>query len=212
MKDSLSKEAVCNGRPTWKFFEDSWFQRKIPYNEGLSGAREDCDVCPVRGACLAMEMEAEQGAAIDHRAGVFGGMTPQQRYSLERRGQEPRCTLCDALRDPVKLRNGDLSCAACGVQGEMLPIPDRGDEWTPRHTEMARSVIAWLVENVQVDGEVPTNGRLARQLGLRVNDMRRVYEALEADQILENVEGTIVRRGLYSSARGWVPRHLRIDA
>lgn len=211
MKDPLSKEAACNGRPTWKFFEDSWFQRKIPYNVGLAGAREDCDICPVRGACLEMEMEAEKGAAIDHRAGVFGGMTPQQRYSLERRGVEVFCSVCGKHRDPVKIRDGDLSCEHCGIEGEMEPVPDRGDDWTPRHTEMARTVIAWLVDNIEVDGEVPTNGRMARQLGLRVNDMRRVYAALEADQILENVEGAIVRRGLYASARGWVPRHLRLQ-
>lgn len=200
MSKSLSKEAVCNGRPTWKFFEDSWFKRKIPYNVGLAGAREDCDICPVRAACLAMEMEAEQGAAIDHRAGVFGGMTPQQRYSLERREVPWQGG------DPVKLREGILPV------GSMEPIPDRGDDWTPRHTEMARTVIAWLVDNIEIDGEVPTNGRLARQLGLRINDMRRVYAALEADQILEAVEGKLVRRGLYGSARGWVPAHLRLSS
>lgn len=198
MSKSLVKEAVCNGRPTWKFFEDSWFQRKIPYNVGLAGAREDCGVCPVRTACLEMEMEAEHGAAIDHRAGVFGGLTPQQRYSLERREVDWRGA------DPKDLVQGFLPDGS-----RMAPIPDRGDDWTPRHTEMARTVIAWLVDNIEVDGEVPTNGRLGRQLGLRINDMRRVYEALEADQILENVEGKLVRRGLYGSARGWVPAHLR---
>lgn len=195
---SLVKEAACNGRPTWKFFEDAWFARKIPYKVALLAAREDCVICPVRVACLEMAMDAEQGAAIDHRAGVFGGFTPQMRYSLERRDVEWHGG------DPTVLAQGFLPDGS-----RMAPIPDRGDDWTPRHTEMARTVIAFLVDNIEVDGEVPTNGRLARQLGLRVNDMRRVYEALEADQILENVEGKLVRRGLYGSARGWVPPHLR---
>lgn len=201
MNKSIRKEAACDGRPTWRFFEDSWHQMKIPYADGLAWAREDCDTCQVRGACLAMEMELEQGAAIDHRAGVFGGMTPQQRYSLERREVDW------AGSDPTLLRQGILANGS-----SMAPIPDRGDAWTPRHTAMAQDVIAWLVENVQVDGEVPTSGRLARQLGLRVGDLRRIYEALEADQLLENVDGTIVRRVQYRSASGWVPPHLRIDA
>lgn len=202
MNKSLSKEAACAGRPTAMFFEDSWHKRKLPHSTGLMLAREVCDTCPVRGACLAMEMELEQGAAIDHRAGIFAGTTPQQRYSLERREVDWNGS------DPTLLRDGIL-----GNGSTMLPIPDRGDAWTPRHTVMAQDVIAWLVENVQVDGEVPTSGRLARQLGIRVNDLRRVYEALEADQILERIgKDTIVRRAQYTSAKGWVPPHLRIDA
>jgi hypothetical protein len=211
MKNSF-KERACKDESSRTFFPDTWQDDKIPFTLGLGRARNICSGCPVRAACLAMEMEAEASASIDHRFGIFGGFTPQQRYSLEKRGQGVECTLCGALRDPNELRAGQLTCRSCGVQGEMLPLPDHGDQWTDRHTKMAETVIAWLVENVEPDGLAPTSAQLSRKLSLRVNDMRRVYAALEADQILEATEAGIVRRATASATKGWAPRHLRIDA
>lgn len=91
-----------------------------------SRAREICDRCTARRECLAAEASYETGTPKAHRFGVYGGMTPQQRYTLERRGTELRCP-CGELRDPIDLRAGELCCARCTVRGEMAPIPDNGD-------------------------------------------------------------------------------------
>lgn len=47
-------------------------------------AQEICAECPVRGQCLALAMKREEGLKLDGRYGVFGGLTPEQRYALER--------------------------------------------------------------------------------------------------------------------------------
>jgi hypothetical protein len=207
--DNLVTEAACNEQPTELFFEDDWFKAHIAYSVALPKAREFCDGCPVRVACLAMEADAEHGNADHHRAGIFAGMTPHQRYSLETRGVGLSCPTCDDKYDPVLLRKGDLSCS-CGPK-HMPPIPDRGDQWMLRHTDLAHNTIAWLVENIEPDCEAPTADKLARKMDVRVKDLRRVYQALLDDQLLELVNGKLVRRADATAARGWVPPHLRVS-
>jgi Transcription factor WhiB len=181
------KGALCNGSDPAIFFEDAW--RHKVWTKQLEKARGFCDSCPVRAQCLAEEMKAEAGMPVDHRIGIFGGMTGAQRHSLEKRGTEYRGL------DPVEVR---------------ATIPDRGDAWTDRHTALAREVITWLVENVEPDAEVPTAAALARKMSARVVDMRRVYQALIEDQVIRRDDtGTLLRKSAHQSAKNWLPRHLR---
>lgn len=205
----IIEHASCKDMRPGVFFEDQWFKERRPYTEALAKARSTCDTCIVRWECLDMELAAELGIIDTHRSGVFGGFTAQQRHSLEKRGASLTCP-CGEAYDPVQLRAGDLDCQFCGRTGYMAPIPDRGDGWTARHTKMAQDVIAWLVENVEPDAEAPSAAKLARTLAIRVNDLRRVYEALAADHIIVRTDtGALVRKATASSAKNYLPWHLR---
>lgn len=183
------KNALCNGTNTDIFFEDRWADKRIPFTKGLEKARTFCDACPVRRECLAAEMEYEKGMLWTHRAGIYGGLTPAQRFSLEKRGTDY------SEADPVELRRS---------------IPDRGDQWEERHTALARDIITWLVEHTPEGLEVPSAAKLSRILGSRVNDVRRVYQALQEDQIIVRTEGgALIRRAHAASARKYLPPHLR---
>lgn len=186
---TIAEDAACKGKPPRWFFEDLWLDSRVSFTKGLTRARSYCNVCPVRGACLAMEMRYEVGMAESHRAGIYGGLTPAQRYSLEKRGMDYSNV------DPIDLQD---------------MIPDRGDEWAERHTILAREVIAWLVENCEPGAEVPSASKMSRTLTARVGDMRRIYEALRADQILRRTnEGILIRQATAASSRNWLPIHLR---
>ena len=43
-----------------------------------------CGGCPVREACLRMALDAERGTGVYERHGVFGGMTPIERFRTQR--------------------------------------------------------------------------------------------------------------------------------
>ena len=45
-----------------------------------------CGGCPVRvrEACLRMALDAERGAGVYERHGVFGGLTPIERFRMQR--------------------------------------------------------------------------------------------------------------------------------
>lgn len=45
-------------------------------------ARPICGGCPVRVECLEYAMQAEGGDNHGDRAGLWGGLTPQERYQL----------------------------------------------------------------------------------------------------------------------------------
>lgn len=49
-------------------------------------AKRICDGCPakVREACLAMALDAERGASIYERHGVFGGTVPSERLRMQK--------------------------------------------------------------------------------------------------------------------------------
>lgn len=196
-------DPACFGLPPEIFFD---FER-TPYTAALSRARSYCDSCPVRGACLAMAMDAEKTDGLDYRAGIFAGMTPQQRHSLWKRGQSLRCEECGVRYDPTLLRQGTLHCA-CPTDKHIAPLPDRGDQWTDRHTKLARMTIVWLSENVEVGGNVPDALTLSRKLKVSVKDLRRVYQALIEDHVILKQKGLLRRRKSAASAN-WTPPHLR---
>lgn len=43
-----------------------------------------CEGCPVREACLRMALDAERGTGVYERHGVFGGLTPIERFRLQK--------------------------------------------------------------------------------------------------------------------------------
>ena len=45
-----------------------------------------CESCPVkvREACLRMALDAERGTGVYERHGVFGGLTPIERFRLQK--------------------------------------------------------------------------------------------------------------------------------
>lgn len=47
-------------------------------------ARRICALCPVRLACLEWELQFEQGAGPRSGMGMFGGLSPSERYELIR--------------------------------------------------------------------------------------------------------------------------------
>lgn len=49
-----------------------------------STARHVCRTCPVRLACLAFALKAEDGTSVYYRQGVFGGLSPAERVALAR--------------------------------------------------------------------------------------------------------------------------------
>lgn len=193
---------ACEGAPLSTFFGGD----DIPWTKTVDGARDYCDTCPARAACLKMALEAEGDDTAEYRAGIFGGMTPFQRHSLRKRGVALECANCGESYDPVELREGKIACR-CEVRS-MPPIPHRGDQWVRRHTKLARMTLHWLIDNVEVGGEVPDALALSRQLKVAVKDMRRVYQALKEDLILRRDNGKLVRRYV-AEAESWTPPHLR---
>ena len=47
-------------------------------------AKRVCAGCPVREACLRMALDAERGTGVYERHGVFGGLTPIERFRAQR--------------------------------------------------------------------------------------------------------------------------------
>ena len=154
---------------------------------GIAYARSRCFDCPVRFECFESAMGWEDGSAEQYRFGIWGGMTPQQRASLWRRGEASwKCAGCGQVYDPTALMRG---LAVCGCSSQVTaPISDAGDQWAERHTRLAQTVIEW-VTTLETDAEVPSPTAYAREHGIRKDDVIRVYRALVED-------GIIVRVGL----------------
>ena len=204
----MKPKPACAGQPASLFFEDLWTD--VPYTVALANAREEfCDTCPVRVECLKAEVASEGNTSVEHRAGIYAGFTPRQRHALSKRGQSLNCTECGDDYDPTLVRQGTLVCS-CGT-AHVAPIPDRGDQWTDRHTKLARIAIGWLSDNVEVGGEVPDPLALSRQLKVQVKDLRRVYTALLEDHVILKLRGKLVRRKSAASAKHWTPPHLRVS-
>jgi len=97
----------------------------------LREARKFCAACPARAACLAAAMLEEAFAPADGRAGVRGGLTPQQRADKAKRAAgrveqpavKPRAQKPTRSRGPVVCgtrggyqkhrRNGEKACDRC---------------------------------------------------------------------------------------------------
>ncbi|GHI91313.1 WhiB family transcriptional regulator [Streptomyces olivaceus] len=99
--------AACRGDNLELFFTES--------KTGVELAKSICGTCPVREACLAETLQAEDGS----RYGVYGGLTPAERAELvgeerkerRRRADVARCGTLAAYRRHS--RNGEPPCALC---------------------------------------------------------------------------------------------------
>jgi hypothetical protein len=193
--------AACSALPLSLFFEDVYPSNDdgtdgalIP--EALERARGICASCPVRLACHEDAMTHEAGAAANRRHGVSGGLTPAQRYSLWRRDSW-RCEQCGELYDPLGIVAGEAVCI-CGWNEEP-PIPDAGDQWFPRHDELLRLLIAWLLEETVPGDRVPPPYKMLEILGYRrKDDMPLIYARLLDDGLLMRGDG----RGVYFRRAG----------
>jgi hypothetical protein len=151
-------------------------------------------------------MTDEANRPLEDRDGVFAGMTPGQRYSLERRGTT-RC-LCGHVRDPIELVDGILACEACGTTATVPAIPLQGDRWAKRHTTLARKLVGWLIEETLDDTKLPQPSAMVEILGSSIHDVIRVYEGLVADGTLrsrtdEGQHPTYYRNGALHASERW---------
>lgn len=82
------------------------------YGANIAAAKRICDRCPVRQACLDDAMIAERATDERARAGVRGGLTPQERvarYKRQRRNAPEPATLLDQyLRRTEALDDGHV--------------------------------------------------------------------------------------------------------
>lgn len=184
--------------------EDPETGRRRVDEQSLARCRAACLRCPVRVACYQDVMEYEGNAVEERRHGVVAGTTPEQRASLFRRFAVS-CPDCGEYFDPLSAINGLLVCE-CGEQ-VMHEVDDLGDQWLDRHSALAQTVGAWLAANAEPGDRVPPPTALARDLGVRKDDVIRVYRAAVRDGVLVRGDG----RGVYyrnwgsRATRGWRP-------
>ena len=73
-------EAACSSMP--EAVADRVFFSTDPRDRQY--AVSVCAGCPVREACLRMALDAERGTGVYERHGVFGGLTPIERFRMQR--------------------------------------------------------------------------------------------------------------------------------
>ena len=73
-------EAACSSMP--EAVSDRVFFSTDPRDRQY--AVSVCAGCPVREACLRMALDAERGTGVYERHGVFGGLTPIERFRMQR--------------------------------------------------------------------------------------------------------------------------------
>lgn len=204
-------ECASGGRDLDRWFdavEDPDTGERRVDEAGLAECRRACLACPVRVACYAEVMGEEGNAVEERRYGVRAGTTPEQRASLYRRFAVS-CPDCGEVFDPAGSIDGVLVCD-CGEQ-LMWEVDDRGDQWLDRHTALAARVAQWLSARAVEGDRVPSPTSLAKELGVRKDDVIRVYRAAVRDGVL--VEGA--GRGVFTRAAGakatagWRPQWLR---
>lgn len=82
-----------------------------------------CDSCPVRQECLDDTMRIEAGLGKISRVGIFGGLTPAQRFNLERKGGDTSIRPPGRPRRPIRhgtfngykthRKRGEEACDEC---------------------------------------------------------------------------------------------------
>ena len=78
---SWRSEAACKDLPKELFFPDNCGPNESQFQKAI----KVCKTCPVQEPCLADAMKHERGERC--RYGVFGGLTPKQRYLLDKTGE-----------------------------------------------------------------------------------------------------------------------------
>lgn len=156
-------------------------------------ARSICAVCPARLQCGADALEEEWGSRQEHRHGLRAYMTPAQRHAIERQGGLNG-------RDPMKVVLGN------GGRRPVPGLPDDGDNWSRHHTTLARKVLPWIIEHVEIGEELPTQAHICAQLGCNPSPLRRVMEALVQDGTLDMVGSKAGARGANGATVKYVRR------
>lgn len=193
--------APCRG--AWPVFDAADDSRAAGYAKALADARAMCMRCPARVVCAVTAIEEEWGSVLQDRYSVRGALTQHQRLSIERRGG------LKEGHDPLKVVRGEYGNA---------PIPDIGDRWTRHHTTLARKVVAWLVDHVEVGGPLPSQEVLAETLDCSISALRRVMEVLVEDGTVALAEPgprtatKYVRQGNPRVVSSWLPPHMRTVA
>jgi hypothetical protein len=96
-----NRDRACYDADTEIWYPDPQNHSAVAYAVKL------CNTCPVRQACLDDQMAFEQGLGKISRVGIFGGLTPRERFDLERSGQTPnRPSNCQNPRcgEPIDTR------------------------------------------------------------------------------------------------------------
>lgn len=70
---------LCSGRDP-----DIWFP-KTDDRAGQAQAKAFCRICPARQACLIFALRIEGSRAASGRAGIYGGLTEEERARLAKR-------------------------------------------------------------------------------------------------------------------------------
>lgn len=171
----------------------------------LDTAREICARCPVRAECGDWAMSNEVGLSGKRRHLLYAGLTPAQRGLVEARGDwSEESGFVDRGTDPIHF---NTAYAIDGVR----TVSEQGEDWTDRHTEVARDILAWVSVTV-VNGQLlPAYRDLARIVHARDATVRRVLEALAEDGMVRGTEQGYV---LVASPRkraiaNWQPLHVR---
>lgn len=188
-------DASCGGRdhPGMFFNEEPAGKRR---------ARELCEACPVRSACVEAALVEERGLGADYRHGIRGYTTGAQRHSIELRGG-----LNGA--DPVKYVKGYDTARERAV----APMGDMGDLWTPSHDRLAAALVAWL-HGACVVGLTEVSPRsIAGKLKASLKAATRVTSALVDDGALSHPHETLTADTVLVYSRPpevpWTPPHLR---
>lgn len=173
--------ALCRGKRTW--YDDGEADPEL--------AREVCDRCPVRARCLDEALDFEAGVAISGRFGVWAGLTPAQRISVEKRNAVA-CPVCSAPFDPRLVRSGVVRCPAdpAHVDRALEPIPDGGDQFSRRQLAVARRIVTESV----VGATVPRPHVLSARWGVPLADVQRAVVSLVLEGAVMKVgRGHLVR-------------------
>ncbi len=97
-----------------------WYPHRGEWKSGFQ-ARQICEVCPSREACLAFGLETDD-LLTDHRnpPGIFGGLAGRQREHY-RAGRDP-WVVCSACGRRVPRHHvAQTLCRQCQEPGEVLP-------------------------------------------------------------------------------------------
>lgn len=112
----MTTKLPCAAGPEFWFPKSSAKSSELQANE----ARHICRTrCPIVFECLEQALKAEGGCATDGRSGIFGGMTPKERYNLHRvRVKNGTATAntapCGTNRGYRRhLRDGEKACQPC---------------------------------------------------------------------------------------------------
>lgn len=201
------KDAACLRSDPKIFFDNIEDElREGEKRKAIIIAQNICAHCPVRIECGEEAMRAELNSSADYRCGFRAYMTKEQRASIARRGGLKG-------RDPMRLVKG------WDGKRRVPPVPVDGDKWTRHHTTLARRLVRWLVEHVEIGADLPAQSEMCSTLKCQPEPLRRVLQALVQDGTLD-FAGRVgrganasnqryTRRGQPRRVGSWLPLHLR---